>query len=132
MSQANSPKKEIGTIVMDLDNTITVESDAPYPEKIPNYEVIEACRKYHDLGYKIIIHTARNMRTYNGDIDTIMRVTYPIIIEWLEKYNVAYDEVIVGKPWCGHHGFYVDDKAIRPSEFVSLSFEEIKALIEGK
>jgi len=132
MSQANSPKKEIGTIVMDLDNTITVESDAPYPEKIPNYEVIEACRKYHDLGYKIIIHTARNMRTYKGDIDTIMSITYPIIIDWLKKYNVPYDEVIVGKPWCGHNGFYVDDKAIRPNEFVSLSFEEINELIVGK
>jgi len=132
MSQANSPKKEIGTIVMDLDNTITVESDAPYPEKIPNYEVIEACRKYHDLGYKIIIHTARNMRTYKGDIDTIMSITYPIIIDWLKKYNVPYDEVIVGKPWCGHNGFYVDDKAIRPNEFVSLSFDEINELIVGK
>lgn len=132
MNQANSPKGKNGTIVIDLDNTLTVESNAPYEKKIPNYPVIEACRKYHDLGFKIIIHTSRNMRTYDGDIDTIKKVTYPIIIEWLEKYNVAYDEVIVGKPWCGDNGFYVDDKAVRPSEFVSLSFEEIKTLIECK
>lgn len=132
MNQANSSKGKNATIVIDLDNTLTVETDVPYAKKIPNYPVIEACRKYHDLGFKIIVHTARNMRTYNGDIDTIMSVTYPIITEWLEKYNVAYDEIIVGKPWCGHHGFYVDDKAIRPSEFVSLSFEEIQALIGCK
>jgi len=132
MNQANYAKDINGTIVMDLDNTLTVESDAPYAEKVPNYQVVEACRKYHQRGYKIIVHTARNMRTYEGDIDTIMNVTYPIIIKWLDKHNVPYDEVIVGKPWCGHDGFYVDDKAIRPSEFVSLSIEEINALIVSK
>ncbi|HAN2428273.1 TPA: capsular biosynthesis protein, partial [Escherichia coli] len=55
-------------------------------------------------------------------------VTLPIIVEWLEKNNVPYDEIYVGKPWCGHEGFYVDDKAIRPNEFVNLSYNEIKKL----
>ncbi|HFM3427384.1 TPA: capsular biosynthesis protein, partial [Escherichia coli] len=45
-----------------------------------------------------------------------------------EKNNVPYDEIYVGKPWCGHEGFYVDDKAIRPNEFVNLSYNEIKKL----
>ncbi|CDT98899.1 Capsular polysaccharide biosynthesis protein (fragment) [Vibrio coralliirubri] len=43
---------------------------------------------------------------------------------------MPYDEVIVGKPWCGHEGFYIDDRAIRPSEFVNLTFDEINNLIE--
>lgn len=128
----NSIKDTNKTIVIDLDGTLTIESDAPYNEKIPNRQVIEVCRKYHDIGYKIVIYTARNMRTHKGDIETILADTYPIIIEWLKKNNVPYDEVVVGKPWCGEDGFYVDDKAIRPNEFVSSSVEEIKRIIQGK
>ncbi|HBC7113125.1 TPA: capsular biosynthesis protein, partial [Escherichia coli] len=66
--------------------------------------------------------------TYNSNIGKITAVTLPIIVEWLEKNNVPYDEIYVGKPWCGHEGFYVDDKAIRPNEFVNLSYNEIKKL----
>ena len=56
--------------------------------------------------------------------------TLPVIIDWLDKHNVPYDEIYVGKPWCGFEGFYVDDKAIRPSEFVNLSYSEIMELLE--
>jgi len=74
--------------------------------------------------------TSRNMRTYEGNIGKINKHTLPTILEWLEKYNVPFDEVVVGKPWCGHEGFYVDDKSIRPSEFNALSYEEIQDLLE--
>ena len=69
------------------------------------------------------------MRTHDGNIGKINIHTLPLIIEWLDRYNVPYDEVIVGKPWCGHDGFYIDDRAIRPSEFAALSHDEINALI---
>ncbi|HFM3195463.1 TPA: capsular biosynthesis protein, partial [Escherichia coli] len=46
------------------------------------------------------------------------------------RNNIPYDEIIVGKPWCGTNGFYVDDKAIRPSEFISLSETEIAELLD--
>jgi capsule biosynthesis phosphatase len=69
------------------------------------------------------------MRTYNGNVGLINVNTLPIILEWLEKHDVPYDEIIVGKPWCGHEGFYVDDKAIRPSEFNTLSYDEIQTLL---
>ena len=35
----------------------------------------------------------------------------------------------MGKPWPGYGGFYVDDKAIRPSEFVNKTEEEIIDLL---
>ncbi|EGR0135488.1 capsular biosynthesis protein, partial [Vibrio parahaemolyticus] len=38
--------------------------------------------------------------------------------------------VLVGKPWCGHEGFYIDDRAIRPSEFARLNIEEIYELLK--
>jgi len=36
----------------------------------------------------------------------------------------------VGKPWCGEDGFYVDDKAVRPSEFLALDYAGLRALLD--
>ena len=116
-------------IIIDLDGTLTVESDAPYEEKLPNQPVVETCRRYKSVGFSIVIFTARNMQSFDGDHRKITEHTLPIILNWLSKHDVPYDEVIIGKPWCGSAGFYVDDKAIRPDEFISKTFEEIKALV---
>ena len=70
------------------------------------------------------------MRTHDGNIGKINSNTAKIIFEWLDKFNIPYDEIFFGKPWCGRNGFYVDDKAIRPSEFVNLSPEEIQNLLK--
>jgi capsule biosynthesis phosphatase len=58
-----------------------------------------------------------------------MAVTLPGIITWLQRHQVPFDEIHVGKPWCGFDGFYVDDRAVRPSEFLTLSLTEIHALL---
>jgi len=117
-------------IIIDLDGTLTVDSAVEYSEKPVNEKVLNACRKYKDMGFEIVISTSRNMRTFAGNVGKINVHTLPTIIEWLEANEVPYDEVHVGKPWCGFDGFYVDDKAIRPSEFAEMSHEEIKAILE--
>ena len=48
------------------------------------------------------------------------------------RHDIPFDEIHVGKPWCGTEGFYIDDRAIRPSEFVALSLGEIQTLIAGE
>lgn len=116
-------------LIVDLDGTITLANTSDYENVLPNNEVIAQLRQYKNDGFTITISTARNMRTYKGNIGEINVNTLPIIMRWLEKHNVPHDEILVGKPWCGHDGFYIDDRAIRPSEFVSMSFEEITALI---
>ena len=118
-------------IVVDLDNTITIHSELPYSEMKPNQAVITMLRDYKIKGFGIVIHTARNMRTYENNVGKIVANTVPIIIEWLAEHNVPYDEIRVGKPWCGNGGFYVDDKAIRPDEFLNLEYNEILELIDG-
>lgn len=118
-------------LVIDLDDTLTVNNPGlPYSEKEPNLPLIAKLREYKAMGFEILIQTARNMRTYQGSVGKINANTLPVIIDWLNKHDVPYDEIYVGKPWCGTEGFYVDDRAIRPSEFVSLSLSEINALIE--
>ncbi|KJG09612.1 capsular biosynthesis protein [Photobacterium kishitanii] len=116
-------------LVIDLDGTLTTANTTDYRLVAPNNDVINKLKEYQQQGFSITIFTARNMRTYEGNIGKINIHTLPIIVEWLEKHNVPYDEIIVGKPWCGHDGFYIDDRAIRPSEFASLSVEEINSLL---
>jgi len=115
-------------IVIDLDHTLTLGDTKDYPNVSPNLEVIETLRSYHAQGFEIVIHTARNMNSYGNSVSKITAKTVPIILDWLAKHDVPYDELFVGKPWCGTEGFYVDDRSIRPDEFTSMSLEQIKAL----
>tara|TARA_B100001093_G_scaffold518679_1_gene604410 strand:- start:1618 stop:2652 length:1035 start_codon:yes stop_codon:yes gene_type:complete len=105
-------------IIIDLDNTITLDSkNLGYEEKLLNEEVREAisnAKRDHD----IIIFTARNMLTLKGDLKKIKSITKPIAEEWLSQNNVYYDELIFGKPFCGKFGAYVDDKGVSIDEFV--------------
>ncbi|ELL0574150.1 HAD hydrolase family protein [Vibrio fluvialis] len=117
-------------LIVDLDGTITTANTSDYRNVAPNLDVIHKLREYKEEGFDIVISTARNMRTYEGNVGKINIHTLPIITEWLDKHQVPYDEILVGKPWCGHEGFYIDDKAIRPSEFAKLELEEIYQLLE--
>jgi capsule biosynthesis phosphatase len=117
-------------IVIDLDGTLTHdEAGVPYPDKRPNIAVVERLRAYKAEGFRVVMDTARNMRTHENSIGKINAFTLPVIIAWLDRHAVPYDEVHVGKPWCGTEGFLVDDRAIRPDEFVTLSHAEILARI---
>ena len=116
-------------IVCDLDGTLTIdEPETSYESKLPNIPLVKKLRDFSEIGYQITIFTARNMRTYGGDLDMITSNTLPTIEKWLDQYNVPYDELIIGKPWC-EDGFYIDDKAIRPDEFIHLSEAEILKLV---
>ena len=112
-------------IVIDLDNTIT-NGFGDYETIPPNSDVVRKMYDYKELGFCIVIYTARNMRTYKESIGLINKFTLPKIINWLEKNGIPYDELIVGKPWCGTEGFYVDDRAVRPDEFINQSYDELK------
>jgi capsule biosynthesis phosphatase len=119
------------SLVLDLDGTLTLDGDGEsYALKTPNQAVIEKIRQYKADGFQIIIATARNMRTFSGSIGKINANTLPVIIDWLQRHDVPYDEIHVGKPWSGDGGFYVDDKAIRPSEFCALEYSEIISLLK--
>tara|TARA_B100000941_G_C27980475_1_gene290785 strand:- start:43 stop:408 length:366 start_codon:yes stop_codon:yes gene_type:complete len=117
-------------IVIDLDNTITLGDNIDYKIVSPNLDVINMMKNYKNKGFTICIFTARNMRTYSGNLKKISENTLPIIVKWLKKYDVPYDEIIIGKPWCGDEGFYVDDKAIRPNEFLNLTYKQIIELVD--
>lgn len=123
---------EENVIVIDIDGTLCEgkKQNQSYLEVMPKESVLKKLIEYRENKFYIILYTSRQMRTFQGNIGKINANTAKTLFEWLDKYDIPYDEIHFGKPWCGRNGFYVDDKAIRPSEFLDLSFDEIKELLE--
>ena len=115
------------TFIMDIDGTLCpIKTDGElYENLIPYSKVVEQLRKYHDLGARIILFTSRNMKSYDGNIGLINVHTAKTLMTWLDKWDIPYDEIIYGKPWPGNVGFYVDDRAVRPDEFLKYTTEEL-------
>jgi capsule biosynthesis phosphatase len=120
-----------GTLVVDIDGTlcdIKMESQT-YAELIPRNAIVEKLHAYRSRGYRILLFTSRNMNTHNHNLGLINKHTAPVMFEWLAKWNIPYDEILFGKPWPRSKGFYIDDRAIRPDEFLNLSEMEIQKLL---
>jgi capsule biosynthesis phosphatase len=119
-------------IVIDVDGTLcpVKNKNQEYADLQPYSSIVQKMREYHKLGFYIVLQTARNMRTHNGCLGLINKHTAKVMLDWLERHNIPYDEIYYGKPWQGAGGFYVDDKTIRPDEFVSLTYEQIMAIVE--
>ncbi len=120
-------------IVFDIDGTICPirGSDEKYEDIVPHPEVLERLREYREKGFYIILSTSRNMNTYNGNVGLLIANTAKLLFAWLDRHEIPYDELHVGKPWPGRGGFYVDDKSIRPDEFLRMSYEEILDVVGG-
>lgn len=111
------------SILIDLDNTIAISDfEKEYSQLKPDQDILDSIKIVRDQGYKVKIHTSRNMRTFNGDIEKIKNFTLPKIEHWLNDNNIFYDEIIVGKAWGGSKGIYVDDKSLTPFEFKLRTF----------
>ena len=108
------------TLVMDIDGTICPikRKDQEYIELVPYKEIVEKMKEYKAGGAKIVLYTSRNMNTYKGNLGLINANTAKVLMKWLEKWEIPYDEILYGKPWPGHRGFYVDDRCIRPDELL--------------
>jgi len=98
-------------IAVDLDGTIceTKREGQPYADVLPLPGAIETLQSLKDRGYYIVIFTARNMRTYNGNLGAIIRNQAKTVIDWLDNWEVPYDELLFGKP---HVDYFIDDKAL--------------------
>jgi len=119
-------------LVVDIDGTLcpVKPHDSRYEDLEPHFEMIERLQQWRADGYRIVLHTARNMRTYDGNLGLINKHTAPKLIEWLERWNIPFDELHFGKPWAGDDGFYIDDRAVRPDELLKFSAAELKALLK--
>ncbi|WP_458458144.1 capsular biosynthesis protein [Pseudobutyrivibrio sp.] len=121
------------SFVFDIDGTLCPikKKDERYEDLVPYPEMIEKLRYYKDNGAKIVLYTSRNMKTYNGNLGLINKYTAAVLNEWLAKWNIPYDEIVFGKVWPGPKGFYVDDRSVRPDEFLNHTPEELAEICEN-
>lgn len=118
------------TLIFDIDGTICSlkKKEEKYEDLIPKIEVVNKLRMYKNEGAKIVLLTSRNVNSYNGNIGLINANTAKILLAWLDKWDIPYDEIVYNKPWPGHKGFYIDDRSVRPSEFLKHSIEELEQI----
>lgn len=116
------------TFVFDIDGTLCPikKKEEKYEDLIPFPEMIKKLKFYKENGAKIVLYTSRNMNSYNGNIGLINKYTAVVLNAWLDKWNIPYDEIVYGKIWPGHKGFYVDDRTVRPDEFLNCTIEELE------
>lgn len=120
------------SFVFDIDGTLCPikKKDERYEDLVPYPDMVEKLKYYKDNGAKIVLYTSRNMKTYNGNLGLINKYTAAVLNEWLAKWDIPYDEIVFGKVWPGPKGFYVDDRSVRPDEFLNHTPEELADICE--
>lgn len=115
------------TFVFDIDGTLCPikQKDERYEDLVPYENMVQKLKYYKEYGAKIILFTSRNMNSYNGSLGLINKNTAKVLMAWLDKWEIPFDEIIYGKPWPGHKGFYVDDRTVRPDEFLNHTVDEL-------
>ncbi|KAI8110019.1 hypothetical protein M9434_001295 [Picochlorum sp. BPE23] len=95
----------------DLDGSLVTLPvvDGDYSTVLPISKNIQVLKYLKRLGHYIIIHTARRMRTHEGNVGKVMQDIGEVTFKTLAKFGICYDEIVFGKP---HADFYIDDKAI--------------------
>lgn len=99
-------------ICIDLDGVIC-ELKKPgqsYADLQPMPGAIEKLRGLKAAGHYLIIHTARHMKTCEGNVGRVIARQGHVTLSWLAKHGIEYDEIHFGKP---HAQVYIDDNALR-------------------
>ncbi len=99
-------------ICIDLDGVICSfkQSNQTYADVTPLPGAVEYLQNLKNQGHYIIIHTARHMKTCNGNVGQVINKVGKITLDWLVKHQIPYDEIYFGKPWAE---LYIDDNAFR-------------------
>jgi|TARA_R110002020_G_scaffold38425_1_gene115515 capsule biosynthesis phosphatase len=98
-------------ICIDVDGTIvpTRQQDQKYEDLIPFNNAVASIQQLKEQGHIIILLTARHMQTCNNNIGEIVAKQGNILIPWLNKWKIPYDELHFGKPLAD---IYVDDRGL--------------------
>jgi capsule biosynthesis phosphatase len=118
-------------IVVDLDGTICPikKEGQTYADLLPHDGAVERLRELRKSGHYIIIQTARNMATCDSNLGKVMKNVGHITLDWLQRYQVEYDEIFFGKP---NGEIYIDDRALRYAGWDTITEESIKQLAKAK
>ena len=103
-------------ICIDMDGVIcTIKTpDETYADVRPMEGAIEAINALYDAGHYIILHTARHMKTCDGNTGKVIARVGAITLDWLSRHHVKYHEIFFGKPWAD---IYIDDNAFHLTDW---------------
>ena len=104
------------TIVVDVDDTILTTINRDYENSQPMMEVIVGLRELKKAGWRIVLHTARGQGRSGGNIDLVREDVTREIETFCAKFDVPYDELILGKVWAA---YYIDDRSATPAQFAA-------------
>ena len=93
-------------ICFDLDNTLC--TGKPYETAQPFSWAADLLRSLKMKGHIIIIYTARNMGSSNGNIGLVNKNIGLLTFSQLDAWGFEYDEIYFGKPSAD---IYIDDKS---------------------
>jgi len=118
-------------IVIDLDGTICPIRMDPqkYADLLPLPGAVEKIKFLKGQGHYIIINTARNMATCQSNVGKVMKNVGKVTLDWLEKYDIPYDEIFFGKQ---NADIYIDDRAYRFEDWELVNEDLLKLLAKSK
>jgi capsule biosynthesis phosphatase len=90
---------------------------------------VEKINELKNQGHYIIISTARNMATCESNVGKVLKNVGKITLDWLDKYNIPYDEIFFGKQ---NADVYIDDRALRFEGWDSISSDSLKLIAKAK
>ena len=97
-------------IVIDIDGTIceTKKHGQTYEDLRVNPGAVKKIRQLKKDGHYIILHSARHMKSTNGNVKLVVKKIGPVTEKWLNKNGIVYDEIHFGKPY---NQVLIDDRA---------------------
>jgi capsule biosynthesis phosphatase len=118
-------------ICIDLDGVICHlrKPGETYADVAPVAGAIEKLRELRAAGHVVILHTARHMKTCEGNVGLAVARIGPTTLEWLARHGVEYDEIHFGKPWAD---VYIDDNALRFQSWADITAESLPASTESR
>jgi hypothetical protein len=70
------------------------------------------------------------MATHRNDEGKVLADVGAITLAWLREHGVPFHALRFGKPYA-HEGFHVDDKAVRPGEFLAHAPADLRKLLDA-
>jgi capsule biosynthesis phosphatase len=118
-------------ICIDLDGVICHlrQPGETYADVAPIPGAVESIREMRSAGHVVIIHTARHMKTCEGNVGAVIARIGQLTLDWLARHEVEYDEIIFGKPWAD---VYLDDNAMRFTSWSEISAETLPTSSERR
>ena len=102
---------ELKKLIVDCDGVIADKSHGgDYSKAPPLQHGIDQVNKLYDMGYEIVLYTARYGEREGGNINRQYERGYREWIDWLANNGVKYHHAFMGKI---AGVLYIDDKAAR-------------------